>query len=42
MWTTVIDYENLLHELPFLKFFCMNFVFGTHNFFIVYQILAYK
>jgi hypothetical protein len=31
-----MEYENLLQELSFLKFFCIYLVF------IVYQILSYK
>jgi hypothetical protein len=27
LWTNVMEYENLLQELPFLKFFCMYLVF---------------
>jgi hypothetical protein len=27
LWTTIMDYENLLQELSFLKFFYMYFVF---------------
>jgi hypothetical protein len=27
LWTTVMDYENLLQELPLLKSFGMYFVF---------------
>jgi hypothetical protein len=37
-----MDYENLLQLLMFLKLVCMYLCSGTHNFFVVYQILAYK
>jgi hypothetical protein len=42
LWTTVLDYENLLQELPFLKFSAYTWCSGTDNFFVIYWILAYK
>jgi hypothetical protein len=43
LWTTGTDYGNLLQELSFLNFFSSyTLCSGTHNFFVVYRILAYK
>jgi hypothetical protein len=42
VWTTIIAFSKLISVLLFPNFFACALCSDAHNFFVVYQILAYE